>query len=168
MQLLTSGYVQLITSGCVQPGRFRFPLPESSSRLQCFETEQGRSAPPLSAFFAVLPNSRFGPSVPNARTHLRSGLSPLVVCPPFGLPYHPASWPIDRQTPAVPHARNRVVRNQEAGGDISSTQFGLRRAHATAVATAGFDCAMRGPPTGTAPIRIEPRQPYSSPCQSLC
>jgi len=117
-------------------------------------------------FFAVLPNSRFGPSVPNARTHLRSGQPPLVVCPPFGLPYHPASWPTDRQTPAVPQARNRVVRNQEAEVDISPTQFALRRAHAVAVATAGFDCAMRGP--GKAPIRMEPRQPDSSLCQSLC
>src|SRR5260370_3082179 len=94
-----------------------------SLRFQCCGTEQERFAVLLWAILAVLPNSNSGSSVPDARTNLRSRPFCRVLYPPSGLPYHPASWLNDLQTPAVPHERLAAVRNHRVGDDTSATQL---------------------------------------------
>src|SRR5258708_20777303 len=97
--------------------------PGRSLRFQCCGTEQERFAVLLWAILAVLPNSNSGSSVPDARTNLRSRPFCRVLYPPSGLPYHPAFWLNDLQTPTVPHARLAVVPNHGPAAATSATQL---------------------------------------------
>src|SRR5260370_5233963 len=116
-----------------------------SSRFQCCGTEQETSAVSPRAILAVLPNSNYGPSVLVARTNLRGCPLSLVLRRRGGLPYPPAFWLSARQTLVVPPLRPQAIQNHGAADGISATQFVSRKAHAVAVATAGFDYAMRDP-----------------------
>src|SRR5262245_11629350 len=107
---------------------------------------------------APLPDSKFGPPPPDARSNLGGSLFPPMLYPRSGPPSPPAFRLTGHLTPAVRHVRLPVIRSQGVGGGISARRFASGKVSVVGSATAGVDCVMRGSAVGKARIRTGLRQ----------